>query len=111
MALKSRSRGVWWSRLHFIVRFAGLTGLLAILAGAALLFRYDLLNETLLKDWPWMLTILKGEGTSRLVQVALTCMAAGAGLAALALLLELLTVTSALLGRRGAFGFNATLQT
>ncbi len=111
MALKSRSRGIWWSRLHFLIRFAGLTGLLAILAGAALLFRYDLLGETLLKNIDWMVAILKGEGTSRLVQVALTCMAAGAALAVLAFFIELLTVTSALLGRRGAFGFNATLQT
>jgi hypothetical protein len=111
MALKSRSRGVWWSRLHFLIRFAGLTGLLAVLAGAALLFRYGLLHETLLRDWHWMLSILKGEGSSRLVQVALTCMAAGAALAALALFIELLTVTSTMLGRRGAFGFNATLQT
>jgi hypothetical protein len=111
MAVKSRSRGVWWSRLHFLIRFAGLTGLLAILAGSALLFRYDLFTDTLMRDWEWQKSILMGEGTSRLVQVAVTCVAAGATLAALALLVELLSITSAMLGRRGAFGFNATLQT
>ena len=55
MALKSRSRGVWWSRFHFLVRFAGLTGVLAMVVGAALLFRYDLLNDALLKNWQWLL--------------------------------------------------------
>ncbi|CAN5269087.1 hypothetical protein BH10PLA2_BH10PLA2_11850 [soil metagenome] len=111
MAVKSRSRGVWWSRLHFLVRFAGLTGLLAILAGSALLFRYDLFTDTLMREWEWQQSILMGQGSSRLVQVAVTCVAAGGALAALALLVELLSITSAMLGRRGAFGFNATLQT
>src|SRR5579871_5195138 len=111
MALKHRTRGLWWSRFHFLVRFIGLTGILAMVVGAAQLFRYDLLTRQLLENEAWLQSILLGQGTSRVVQVAVTCLVAGAALVALALLFELLTLTSTLLGRRGAFGFNATLQT
>jgi hypothetical protein len=111
MAIKSRSRGLVWSRFHFLVRFAGLTGVLAMAVGAAMLFRYDLLTSALLENYAWQKSIVMGEGTSRVVQVAVTCLDGGAALVALALLFELLTVTTTLLGRRGAFGFNATLQT
>ena len=111
MAIKSRSRGRFWSRFHFLVRFAGFSGVLYNTVGAAMLFRYDLLTEALLANREWLRSILMGEGTSRVVQVAVTCLVAGAALVALALLFELLTITTALLGRRGAFGFNATLQT
>jgi len=51
------------------------------------------------------------KATSRRLQAAVTCLVAGAALLAVALLFELLVLTTTLLGRRGAFGFNATLQT
>ena len=36
MAVTKKASGRWWSRLHFLVRFAGLTGLLALGAGLGL---------------------------------------------------------------------------
>ena len=37
MALNNKPRGRVWSRLHFLVRFVGLTGLLAAVAGVVVL--------------------------------------------------------------------------
>ncbi len=110
MAIKNRSRGLWWSRFHFLVRFAGLTGFLAMVVGAAQLFRYNLLTRAFVKNTNWIEAILLGEGSSRVVQAAVTCLVAGAALVTFALIFEILTLTSTLLGRRGAFGFNATFQ-
>ena len=46
MALKQRTSSRFWSRLHFLIRFLGLTGLVAAGGGVALAFLEDLLKRS-----------------------------------------------------------------
>src|SRR5918911_4360437 len=59
MALTKKPGARWWSRLHFLVRFLGLTGLLAAGVGAALALFENLLPpwETARTAWDNLLTI------------------------------------------------------
>lgn len=115
MAVKRRGRGIWWSRFHFLIRFIGLTSLLVAGVGAALAFRYNLLTRRHLLDIDWLRSTIEGhgplEGSDRIRgQIAFCLIIGGLALAALALIFEVLATLSTVLGRRGAFGFNATLQ-
>src|SRR5262245_16803993 len=61
MALSKRGGGVWWSRTHFLIRFAGLTGVLAVLAGLMLLapaVQWSALN---LSSWATVQAWVRGE--------------------------------------------------
>jgi hypothetical protein len=110
MALTEASRGRWWSRLHFIIRFLGLTGLLAVGAGVALAYLNEVLSRQLLTDWSFLRSVLTGETGNLGTRIAVTLLAAGGVLALLALIVELLVIGGLVAGRRSAFGFNAAVQ-
>ncbi len=114
MALK-KSRSRWWSRLHFLVRFAGLTGLLAAGAGVGLAYLKDSLDKVVSKDlqadWEFARSTIQGEAGVDLTTLVAVCLLVGGGLLALlAVLLEIAAILSVVAGRRSAFGFNAVLQ-
>lgn len=111
MALSDRRHPArWWSRLHFVVRLAGITGVLALATGVALM----LLGETPLslhrESWEGLVSILKGESGDAWSQIAVRLAAAGAVAALLALLVEAINVVRFAAGRRSAFASNAVLQ-
>jgi hypothetical protein len=102
MALTENPPSRWWSRLHFLVLFALLTGLLVAGVGFVLALLDGLLtSQALAESWanlraglPWKLWVLLG------------------GLAAvlLALLFEAVVFARLVAGRRSAFGLNAAAQ-
>src|SRR5262249_7388663 len=106
MALTEKAPSRWWSRLHFLVLFTLLTGLLVAGVGCVLALLDGLLTpEVLTQAWdnvragaaaavPWQLALLAG------------------GLAALllALLFEAVVFLRVVAGRRSVFGLNAGLQ-
>lgn len=120
MSKKPRQPRRFWSRLHFLIRFLGLTGLLAVGFGAALgflerlprwsLFR-GLTEENALADYEFVRARVMGEAGTLPARLAVGLLAAGLALALFALLIELLIGFVFAAGRRGAFGFNALLQT
>jgi hypothetical protein len=125
MAVKKKTRSRWWSRLHFLVRFAGLTGLLCVGVGVALAYLEDILPNVLpggawdnVATWdfrsPWEFirdTVLGEAAVQPILRVAVGLLAGGVVAALFALLIEVLVVLGMVAGRRSAFGFNATLQT
>src|SRR5437870_621300 len=115
MALAKRSASLWWSRFHFLIRFAGLTGLVCAAAGFAWGYLENILEKVLTPDlpaaWEYVRSTLLGETASSLtVQLAVGLLAGGALLTLLALLMEVLVIVFLVAGRRSAFGFNATVQ-
>ncbi len=129
MAVSKKPRGRFWSWLHFVFRFIGLTG--RLLAGVGLVLAHvegaipwdevrarlawDRLPElfdadTLNRAGAWvqdLFIILRTDGLDRWGQRLLVL--GGAGLL-VGLLIELLVSLGMLFGRRSAFGFNAVLQ-
>src|SRR5215471_14016372 len=115
MALAKRSASLWWSRFHFLIRFAGLTGLVCAAVGFAWGYLETILAKVLTPDlpaaWEYVRSTLLGETASSLpVQLAVGLLAGGALLALLALLTEILVILFLVAGRRSAFGFNAAVQ-
>jgi hypothetical protein len=115
MALTKRSSWLWWARFHFLIRFAGLTGLLCFGIGLALAYLQDILDRVITSDLPaageYVRTTLLGEAARGLVvQVAVGLLAGGTLLALVALVTEILRALFLVAGRRSAFGLNATLQ-
>lgn len=110
MALKNRSQGRWLSRLHFLIRFLGLTGLVAAGVGAALAFLQQILAWDLLSQPEFVRSTIAGEKGSLPQQVAVSLLAGGLACAAFALLIELLGGLVTVAGRRSAFGTNALVQ-
>lgn len=121
MAQSNRPRGRWWSRLHFVIRFLGLTGLVA--AGIALVIAWRanaLPSEPTIESWQdvqdaageaWYRTDTALEGVSGWqAQAVAGVLAGGILLFALALLIELLAGAVFVSGRRSAFGLNALVQ-
>ncbi|HZT83095.1 MAG TPA: hypothetical protein VFA26_22900 [Gemmataceae bacterium] len=121
MALSKKPRGRWWSRLHFLIRFLGLTGALAagvglVLAGAQgylppadRLFTGETLRtlpETARGPLGEMLQGQRG----LLPQVTAWLVTAGTVAALIALLVEFVTFLIFASGRRGAFGSNVLIQ-
>src|SRR5262245_17398595 len=47
MPSANRPRGLWWSRFHFLIRFLGLTGLVAASVALTLAWR-----QNVLAGWP-----------------------------------------------------------
>ncbi len=86
MAMTTPTRTRLWSRLHFLIRLAGLTGL--FVAGVGLV-----LTVVAWKDLGWQLAL------------------GGGAAALLALLVEVLGILRLAAGRRSAFGTNVVLQT
>ncbi|MFL5341294.1 MAG: hypothetical protein ACJ8F7_14205 [Gemmataceae bacterium] len=90
--------------LHFFLRLLGLTGLLVAAAGAVGVVAYiDPLT------WPAYQAALSGT-TGQREQVVAIMLAAGAGVALLALLIELLTGLRNAAGRRSVLGGNVVVQ-
>jgi hypothetical protein len=85
MALNDRARGRVWSRLHFLIRLAGLSGLFVGIIG---------------------LVLMAVEGREHWLEVAL----AGGVAALIALLVEIQAAVRLVAGRRGAFGVNVAFQ-
>src|SRR5262245_15547967 len=120
MAKKSRAPFRLWSRLHFLVRFLGLTGLLAAGFGAAFSFLEGVLSrwrlftglnaQNLQTDYDFARETVLGERGELGVRVAVTLLLAGLALALFALLIELVIGLFFVAGRRSIFGINAFLQ-
>jgi hypothetical protein len=95
-----RKPSLLWSRLHFVLRFLGLTGALACFAGLVLVEP---------RAWQDCLDALSAPpGTP--VHVGGCLLAGGAAAVLLALLAEVVAVLRVAAGRRSAFGFNAVVQ-
>jgi hypothetical protein len=104
MALKENPRpNPWAARLHFLVRFVGLTGFVAVVAGLVIALVQNLGPEA-------FLPALQGESSDLVAQVAAYLLAVGGGLILLLLLVEALVALRVVAGRRSVFGVNATLQ-
>src|SRR5258708_621963 len=94
-----RRQGFFWSRLHFLIRFAGLSGLLVACVGLVLL---QLLGK--LTSWQAAYDAL------RTPDVVGWLVVGGALAVAPALLVELLVGFWAASARRSVFGLNVTVQ-
>jgi hypothetical protein len=121
MALTAKSPRRWWSRLHFLIRLAGLTGFMAAGVGVALCFLKDSLNKVASADaftsadriqawWDYVYTTVRGETGDPMNQWSVGLLVGGVCLVLLALLVELLAVLFLAAGRRSAFGLNVGLQ-
>src|SRR6516165_861944 len=121
MALKAKTPGRWWSRFHFLIRFAGLAGLMAAGVGVALSFLKDLLERVVSADafsswenlrawWEFVQATVLGESGDRMAQWAVGLLVGGAALVLLALLVEALVILLRVTGRRSAFGMNVAVQ-
>src|SRR4051812_23880112 len=104
MALSNPRRGLWWSRLHFVVRFLGLTGLLV--GGIGLLLSLLQLD---LSTWEAAQALLTNPPEDLFSRVALGLLLGGAAAALLAFLVEIVVALSQIAGRRSAFGLNVGL--
>ncbi len=127
MALTNKPRGRFWSQLHFLLRFLGLTGLLAAAVGLVLAQAAGLLPA-----WgdAWTWDAVRGYGLSvyeparaivdaavagtpdpdRLKVAAVGLVVVGTPFALLALLVEVLAGLRFAAARRGAFGTNVAVQ-
>jgi hypothetical protein len=103
MALKNKRKSRVWSRLHFLVRLLGLTGLLAAGVGALFATADHL-------EWRALLDTLMTPGDLDLPRLTAWLIAGGGALVVLALLVELIVVLGFTAGRRSAFGLNVGLQ-
>jgi hypothetical protein len=107
--MAKRSRNIW-SRFHFLIRFLGLTGL--ICAGVAITLAYlgGSLEWDKLTRWDYLQPMLMGQSGDLATLMTFWFLVGGAGLTALALLVEVLVMLGAVAGRRSAFGLNAAIQ-
>src|SRR4051812_503474 len=103
MAVNKKRQGYWWSRVHFLLRLLGLTGLLVAIVGGALAYlnhvlEFDLLWQALLAQhgpWPQLAAgLLVGGLTAVLVEI----------------LAELYVLVFLTAGRRSGSGLSAGLQ-
>ncbi len=96
-----------WSRLHFLLRFLGLTGALCFFVGLVLLEP---------PSWQAIQDILVHTATGKAMPadearwIGAYLLTVGSAAVALALLVEVLVVLFGVAGRRSAFGFNAVVQ-
>jgi hypothetical protein len=113
MALTRKPRGRWWSRLHALVRFLGLTGLLAAGVGLGMA-----LLDDLLPSWEaarataeeTVRGVIEGRPGDLALRITVGLVLGGALAALLALLVEVAVVLRLAAGRRSAFGGNVLLQ-
>src|ERR1051326_7658483 len=121
MALKQKSPGRWWSRLHFLIRFTGLFGVLAAGLGCALAYLRDTLPriadvgavtsaEKAQAWWNYVLDHVTGKAGSLSEELAVGLLVGGAAFVVLALLVELIVTLFFVAGRRSAFGVNVAVQ-
>src|SRR5438105_2857715 len=111
MALKQKSPSRLWSRLHFLIRFAGLAGFMAGGVGAALAFLYDSLARIADFDaltsadkarawWKFVQGSVMGETGTFMEELAAGLLVGGAALMLLAVLVEVLVTLFSVTGRR-----------
>lgn len=115
MALTSKPAGRWWSRFHFLLRLAGLTGLLVAGVGLALVVIdqvewWRAAREAGRGPWEAVRPVLAGESGEPVLRTSLWLVIAGSGAVVLAVLAELVSGLRLAAGRRSAFGLNAALQ-
>lgn len=110
MGLKSKRSRPWLSRLHFLVRLLGLTGVLAAAAALVLAHVQGLLGSA--DSWRQrLLTTVQGQAEGDLLaRAAPWAFLAGVIAAGLWLLIEALGVLRFTAGRRSVFGLNAVAQ-
>jgi hypothetical protein len=114
MALKDDSPGRAWSRWHFWLRCAGLTGLLAFAIGLVLAsLELDLASwEAIRRAIKEVPAKLQSAGSDQAwIRVTFGLLAGGAFLAILAFIVEVIAALRHVAGRRGAFGLNVAMQT
>jgi hypothetical protein len=116
MALTT-SPGRWWSRVHFLVRFAGLTGLLVAGVGFLLASPFIQWSAVDLSSWDYIVSAGKaawehflGETGPEPLPLALRLIVAGLVAALLALIFEAVAALRQVAGRRSAVGLNAAVQ-
>ena len=124
MALKSKTVRRWPSRLHFLVRFLGLTGLLVVLVGGYLVYVLEASTPALADFAPkdtetfqaWgrrcydtAAAAMTGQLGERL-QVAGVLLLGGISAALLAVVVEFLVGLRVAAGRRSVAGFNNLVQ-
>lgn len=107
----------FWSRLHFLIRFLGLTGLLAAGVGGVLGALHNLwpgVESAWRESWRALgskaQTLLTEGAGDTVATFAVYLVAVGGAAALLALLVELVGGVFLAAGRRSAFGLNAALQ-
>jgi hypothetical protein len=100
-----RRRGYFWSRLHFLVRFLGISG---VLVGGAGLVLAGL--DGLLASWGTAQAAFLQAVTQRTATYGVWFVIGGAAAILFALLVETLVILRTAAGRRSAFGFNAVVQ-
>jgi hypothetical protein len=117
MAVSTSSPSLWWSRGHFLVRFVGLTGLLAAGVGFLLASPYIHWSAIDLSSWPACKSAGKsvrdyalGAAGPATLQLAVQLLLGGAVVALLALLVEAGVGFRQTAGRRNALGFNTAVQ-
>jgi hypothetical protein len=127
MAVTQKPRGRWASRFHFLVRFLGLTGLLAAAVGVVLAGLRHLLppwndgrqlwdNLRDAAQWAYATAdenirgVLNGLPGDTFKQVVVGLVVIGGAFALLALLVELLVLLRLAAVRRGAVRLNAVVQ-
>jgi hypothetical protein len=105
-------RGGWfWSRLHFLLRFAGLVGFVALLVGLVLVRPLDQFYESWRGAYQTLADAARGAAPADAWQRAgVYCILGGAAAVLLALLVESALVLSFVAGRRSLMGFNAVVQ-
>jgi hypothetical protein len=97
--------GYFWSRLHFLIRFLGISGALVGCAGLVLAGL-----EGLLASWGTAQTAFLQAVTGGGARYGTWLVLGGAAAALFALLIEALVILRMAAGRRSAFGFNALVQ-
>src|SRR5262249_35246679 len=110
MALRKRGRSRFWSRLHFLIRFLGLTGLAAAGAGGALTFYQGLLDWPKLVDLEFVRPLFLWESGSDLSRLAIDLLYGGAAAAFSPLLTNPLVLLSWAAGRRSVPGFGSLVR-
>jgi hypothetical protein len=104
-------RGRFWSRIHVLIRFAGLTGLLVAAVGlvmALIVMEVFELDQLLERGWQASARIAVGEALWEDLPLLLLIGGLIAGL--FTLVVEAVMVVNFVAGRRSAFGFNALVQ-
>src|SRR6266851_5995180 len=102
---QSARGGSLWYRFHFLIRFLGVTGLLAAVVGLVLAHYDGLLGswQTFVDEARLVIDLHKGPVSVFLILIG--------GLAfAFALLVEFLLAMGLIAGRRSAMGFNSLVQ-
>jgi len=109
MALKDSRGGRWWSRLHFVIRLLGITGLAAVIVGLTVLLIDEITWEAAVAHWAMLQAAVQGQ-SQQYPRRAFLLFMAGAVVVLFWLFLEALIVIRLVAGRRSASGFSTIVQ-